>query len=103
MGCSPRPEPLASVGVEGERVGHLRLPPGLVADVDLVVALVRPHAPEAHEPGLEAEGALADERLAEDQGALADLVVLARGLPDAVPVDLERRSDTGREQRAAGF
>src|SRR5437588_12589648 len=65
----------------------------LVADVDLVVALVGADPPEAQEPRPQPEP-LADQLPLEHELTAGHPVVAPQLLGDAVHVDLERRPDT---------
>jgi hypothetical protein len=78
-------------------VGDERAAVELVAHVDLVVALVGTDAECADEPAPPGHPALLHQGTVEEQRALADLVVVARGLLDPVDVDVERRPHSRRQ------
>src|SRR5207245_990379 len=80
--------------VEGVRHGWL--PVDLVADVDLVIALVRADAPETEEPGPGTE-LLAHELALEHEMTLRDPEVTPELLADAVDVHLKRGPHAARE------
>ena len=88
--------------LERQRMRDLGSSLDLVADVDLVVPLVRPDPPEAQEPGPETELARLFEVVREPQRAVAHLVVRAFPLGHAVDVDVERRAHL-RGERDAGL
>src|SRR3954451_19632150 len=80
-----------------ELLGHRRSPVGsLVADVDAVVLPVGPHAPQPQAPAPAADAVLA-QLAVEDERSLADDVVGAQALADAVEVDLEGRAHVRRD------
>src|SRR4030088_2797585 len=67
-----------------------------VANVDVIVALVRADSPDAQDPGPRAE-LLLDQLAIEDELTTGDVVVRAELLTHAVDVDLERRPDVARK------
>ena len=90
----------ASREADLERVGDHRPPVDLVADVDLIVALVGADAPEADQPGSRTQ-LLAHQLALEQQLARRHPVVGAQLLAHAVDVDLERWPDArGAASRA---